>query len=197
MTDIRPKLLNRFLDERRVTLKAGNFGNSHIYLSKIRDFFPQDTIGPSNRLEGTAKQVKLHVCCLERPVETDIAGDKMIFRKRFWSKFFDHHKLEVGDEIAIKRIAEYEYEVAPWIGYRTELEKPEQIVQIAIRRERYITQLSRREVWKRDNGKCRECGSDESLEFDHMIPVSKGGNSTTNNVQLLCLRCNRAKSTDI
>ncbi len=33
-------------------------------------------------------------------------------------------------------------------------------------------------VWKRDQGKCAKCGSQNNLEFDHIIPVSKGGSST-------------------
>jgi hypothetical protein len=43
------------------------------------------------------------------------------------------------------------------------------------------------EVWKRDGGKCVQCGATENLHFDHIIPYSKGGSSTTpENVQLLC-----------
>lgn len=50
------------------------------------------------------------------------------------------------------------------------------------------------EVWKRDSGKCTRCGSSEDLHFDHVIPWSKGGSSTTpNNVQLLCGRHNLEK----
>ena len=52
-------------------------------------------------------------------------------------------------------------------------------------------------VWQRDEGKCVRCGSSENLEFDHIIPVSKGGASTERNVQLLCGVCNRAKGAAI
>ena len=52
-------------------------------------------------------------------------------------------------------------------------------------------------VWNRDNGKCIQCGSNENLEFDHIIPVSKGGANTYRNIQLLCEECNRSKSDEI
>jgi hypothetical protein len=51
-----------------------------------------------------------------------------------------------------------------------------------------------REVWRRDEGKCVECGNKENLEFDHIIPVTLGGSSTARNIQLLCESCNRRKS---
>jgi hypothetical protein len=50
------------------------------------------------------------------------------------------------------------------------------------------------EVWKRDGGKCIKCGSDDDLHFDHIIPWSKGGSSSTpDNIQLLCGRHNLQK----
>ena len=52
-------------------------------------------------------------------------------------------------------------------------------------------------VWRRDNGKCVKCGSRQNLEFDHIIPVSKGGSNTARNVELLCENCNRLKSDSI
>jgi hypothetical protein len=52
-------------------------------------------------------------------------------------------------------------------------------------------------VWNRDKGKCVRCGSNENLEFDHIIPVSKGGSNTVRNLQLLCEKCNRLKSNKI
>ena len=52
-------------------------------------------------------------------------------------------------------------------------------------------------VWRRDGGKCIECGAKNSLEYDHVIPVSKGGSNTERNIQLLCESCNRSKSDKI
>lgn len=52
-------------------------------------------------------------------------------------------------------------------------------------------------VWNRDGGKCVQCGSQDNLEFDHIIPHSKGGANTYRNLQLLCQDCNRKKSNKI
>ncbi len=49
------------------------------------------------------------------------------------------------------------------------------------------------DVWRRDGGRCTECGSKEFLEFDHVIPLAKGGANTARNIQLLCQSCNRRK----
>ena len=51
----------------------------------------------------------------------------------------------------------------------------------------------RREVFRRDGGRCAACGTDELLQFDHVIPVALGGASTPENLQLLCAPCNRDK----
>ena len=64
-------------------------------------------------------------------------------------------------------------------------------------RSRRIPQEVKDKVWNRDGGKCAECGSNQNLEFDHIIPFSKGGANTYRNVQLLCEPCNRSKSASI
>lgn len=48
-------------------------------------------------------------------------------------------------------------------------------------------------VWNRDRQCCISCNSKSDLEFDHIIPVSKGGANSINNIQLLCRNCNRKK----
>jgi len=61
----------------------------------------------------------------------------------------------------------------------------------------HIPQEVKEEVWRRDQGRCVECGSQRNLEFDHIIPLSKGGSNTTRNIRLLCEGCNRKKSDNI
>jgi 5-methylcytosine-specific restriction endonuclease McrA len=54
------------------------------------------------------------------------------------------------------------------------------------------------EVWKRDKGRCVQCGSSDNLHFDHIIPYTKGGSSlVAENIQLLCARHNIAKKDKI
>jgi len=49
-------------------------------------------------------------------------------------------------------------------------------------------------VWKRDQGRCTECGASDNLHFDHVVPYSKGGSSlVASNIQLLCARHNLEK----
>lgn len=54
------------------------------------------------------------------------------------------------------------------------------------------------QVWKRDKGRCVQCGSKNNLHFDHIIPYSKGGSSlVAENIQLLCARHNLEKRDNI
>lgn len=61
----------------------------------------------------------------------------------------------------------------------------------------HIPESVRIEVWRRDGGKCTRCGSREKLEFDHIIPLSRGGSNTARNIELLCEKCNRSKGANI
>ncbi|MEQ1875431.1 MAG: HNH endonuclease signature motif containing protein [Bdellovibrionia bacterium] len=49
----------------------------------------------------------------------------------------------------------------------------------------------RRDVWKKDGGRCSNCESEFALEVDHIQPVAKGGQSTSENLRLLCRTCNQ------
>ena len=51
-------------------------------------------------------------------------------------------------------------------------------------------------VFKRDGFACVKCGANgktSRLEVDHKIPVSQGGSNELNNLQTLCMDCNRGK----
>lgn len=52
-------------------------------------------------------------------------------------------------------------------------------------------------VWTRDGGRCRQCGSNVELQFDHIIPVAFGGATSAENLQILCGSCNRRKGASV
>ena len=66
-----------------------------------------------------------------------------------------------------------------------------------------MTATLRDKIKTRDSYTCRICAISVSaephllLEVDHIMPVSKGGLSTEENLQTLCWRCNRSKSNKI
>lgn len=59
--------------------------------------------------------------------------------------------------------------------------------------QRCIPSKVRRAVYRRDAGRCSfvdeeglRCGSTSRLEFDHIVPVARGGKSTVENLRLMC-----------
>lgn len=70
-----------------------------------------------------------------------------------------------------------------------------------IKQTRYIPSAIRREVWRRDGGKCGyespsgiRCGSTAFLEIDHLVPWSIGGSSQdSRNLALRCSGHNKYK----
>lgn len=56
-----------------------------------------------------------------------------------------------------------------------------------------ISAQLRAQVFERDGHLCCDCGVTERLECDHIHPVSKGGETTLQNLQTLCKPCNARK----
>ncbi len=74
----------------------------------------------------------------------------------------------------------------------------------SIKKQRILmTSTLRKQILDRDKYTCQYCGlsSQEEpnllLEIDHIIPISKGGITITDNLQTLCWRCNRKKGSKI
>ena len=65
---------------------------------------------------------------------------------------------------------------------------------------RYIPRDIMLKVVRRDGQICQDCHQnvpDTQIEFDHIIPVSKGGPVTVANLRVLCKKCNRKKSSSL
>jgi 5-methylcytosine-specific restriction endonuclease McrA len=57
----------------------------------------------------------------------------------------------------------------------------------------HIPPVSRREVLRRDKHTCQYCGATKKLTIDHVIPRSRGGTHTWDNVVIACEKCNSIK----
>ncbi len=53
--------------------------------------------------------------------------------------------------------------------------------------------VSRKNLLRRDAHQCQYCGNRKNLTIDHIIPRSKGGKHTWNNVVIACVDCNSRK----
>ncbi len=56
-----------------------------------------------------------------------------------------------------------------------------------------VPPVNRREILRRDHHTCQYCGSTKHLTLDHVIPRSKGGTHTWDNVVAACEKCNSCK----
>ncbi len=68
-----------------------------------------------------------------------------------------------------------------------------------IRLSRYIVipfkrvMLTRQNLFKRDGNACLYCGSTKDLTLDHVLPKSRGGDSSWTNLATACKKCNSLK----
>jgi 5-methylcytosine-specific restriction endonuclease McrA len=65
---------------------------------------------------------------------------------------------------------------------------------VRIPRDAHSRKITRRAIFARDQWTCQYCGSERSnLTIDHVVPRSKGGNSSWDNIVTCCAPCNRRK----
>jgi 5-methylcytosine-specific restriction endonuclease McrA len=64
---------------------------------------------------------------------------------------------------------------------------------VRVPRDPHKRRITRRAVFARDGWKCQYCGSAGTLTVDHVIPRSKGGDSSWENIVASCAPCNRRK----
>lgn len=68
-----------------------------------------------------------------------------------------------------------------------------------VRLNRYVSipykgvELSRNNIFKRDNFECQYCGAEDDLTLDHVMPRSRGGATSWKNLVTACKKCNAIK----
>jgi 5-methylcytosine-specific restriction endonuclease McrA len=67
------------------------------------------------------------------------------------------------------------------------------VTYVRIPRDTHRRKITRRAVFARDNWTCQYCGSRANLTVDHVVPRSKGGISSWDNIVASCAPCNRRK----
>jgi len=103
------------------------------------------------------------------------------------------HRLPNGDPAAI---VEHALEVlhAELLKQKAaQVAKPRTGKPAADTRGRYIPASVKREVWRRDQGRCafrgqdgRTCGSADGVEFHHVHPYATGGDAAAKNIEMRC-----------
>jgi 5-methylcytosine-specific restriction endonuclease McrA len=57
----------------------------------------------------------------------------------------------------------------------------------------FKVKLTRKNLFKRDDGRCQYCGTNKNLTVDHIIPVSRNGETSWKNCVVCCHDCNSKK----
>ena len=95
-----------------------------------------------------------------------------------------------GSDVWLRKCPQCQLAIKPAAGGRTTVS-------------RNISDKLRYQVLKRDNFKCCACGASPAkspeveLHVDHIVPWSKGGLTSIENLQTLCSRCNIGKSDSV
>lgn len=160
---------------------------------------PKSIDQPKNTKTGKPTQNGLFAESIEN-YKSKISAPELI---RVYEKLLDG----VWSEKGFFKLIDYKYQldenkrkVFRFILEETDFEITDEIIfqQKLKPRTRIIPSNIKKEVWKRDGGKCVICGAKDELHFDHDLPFSKGGTSiSVNNVKILCARHNLTKSDKI
>lgn len=123
-------------------------------------------------------------------------GDWRLIRTLFWDQD------DLDDQVLMAWIVELiqRREVVivaddPTIGWGMEPGAPVLYIQHPRRFARFqdrrpIPVAVRRAVMERDEHTCQLCGATDALSLDHIVPFSRGGLDTIENLRVLCRLCN-------
>jgi len=148
---------------------------------------------PSGKLTDNGKFEKAALDFKNNKRSAEIVRVYEKIKDGIWSfngifKLMDSYQKQVNGRSVFKFILQLTDEKIKGLEEAVELEADARLIPSEVKAQ----------VWKRDKGKCVQCGSKEHLHFDHILPYSKGGTSRdVRNIQLLCAKHNLQKSDKI
>lgn len=117
-----------------------------------------------------------------------------IFKKEV-DEFDESHYPDSHDKIELEKSCSIFGHICPVFFVNEPLTETKEKRKIG----RYIPRHIMLRVVRRDNNQCQICSKtlrDDEIEFDHIIPIAKGGSTEEHNLRLTCFNCNRDKSDD-
>lgn len=97
-----------------VTLTAANVKkeNCHIYITPFKHLLPKDIFGGSNKFDLAPRRATLHYGSAA-PIESDIPGDKNMFRDRAGAReFLARSGARAGDVVRFEESTPYTYHIS-------------------------------------------------------------------------------------
>jgi len=151
---------------------------------------PRETPNGSLTQNGLFKEAALKYKTGSSPPELVKVYEKI--RSGIWTYNGIFRLIDTWNEVTnARQVFKFKLEIADEIKQATMKQQP-------LDHTRLIPTQVKLKVWKRDKGRCVKCGSNKNLEFDHIIPYTKGGSSLVpENIQILCADCNLAKGNKI
>ena len=130
--------------------------------------------------------------------ETRCKSCKRVVRKLDYEKNKERYKQQASEYIKSHPDKHLAYQRATW---RNNPEKYRAISRRNVHRRKVrkgesYTLAEWFALCERYDNRCLRCGEKKRLTVDHVIPISKGGANTIDNIQPLCFECNDLKKTD-
>jgi 5-methylcytosine-specific restriction endonuclease McrA len=94
----------------------------------------------------------------------------------------------------VEVVEEYDREIHS-VSFSIQLPSVVRLLYLVKRRQQEV-KFSRRNIYARDGGKCQYCGVSlhpKEITYDHVLPKSKGGDTSWKNVVTCCVSCNSRK----
>lgn len=172
-------------------------------VEKPLEDFSKDKRKPSGR-RCCCRQCDSAQCKKYRVLHHNEVLERERIRQEALKQITRRKRSEAGPHVPAKMRPEYPEKVRVWMAQWRASHRLERCQSKAERRalKKALTveRVSYKEIWERDKGICYLCGNPvqwEDHHFDHVIPLSRGGPHSKDNIRVTHAKCNLKKGNRI